>query len=217
MELEHIVKESISNQIVKEISSCMDGKTFHHHYHILFDLRTLLGQDKKTYTEIGTYCGGSASLMLHHHLNTTINCIDPLHVLKNQENILRSNINKFNLNNYTVNIHKRFSNDISFVNELKNNNFRTDILFIDGDHSYDAVIDDFSNYKDFVNAGGYIIFDDYLDYKHSPQVKPAVDLIVSTLDLNKYQIIGTIPNYHKSFDGGYNLDHLNEFIIKKNK
>jgi cephalosporin hydroxylase len=217
MDLEELVKNSNSNQIVKHISENMFGKTFHHHYHMLFDLRTLMGKDKIIYTEIGTFCGGSTSLMLHHPFNTEINCIDPLHVLTNQEQILRLNIEKFNTNNYNVNIYKKFSNDINFIKELKDKNFKTDILFIDGCHTYNGVLSDFHNYKNFVNEGGYIIFDGYLDYKYSPEVKPAIDFIVYKLDLNNYEVIGTIPNYHKSFDGGYNLDKLNEFIIRKKK
>ena len=34
-------------------------------------------------------------------------------------------------------------------------------MFIDGDHSYQAVFNDFYMYKDLVEVGGYIVFDDY--------------------------------------------------------
>jgi hypothetical protein len=135
--------ESNSNEIVKNISNTMFGKTFHHHYHILYDIRTLLGKEKKVYTEIGTFCGGSTSLMLHHDYETEINCIDPLHVLTNQLDILKKNIEKYNKNNYKVNIHQKYSNDINFLNKLSTDNFRTDILFIDGDHTYNGVLNDF--------------------------------------------------------------------------
>lgn len=94
--------------------------------------------------------------------------------------------------------------------------FKTDILFIDGDHSYQGVLYDFYNYEIFVNSGGYIIFDDYLDKIYSPDVKKAVDFIVSKLDTSKYEIIGSLPNYQKSFSNtNVEFTHLNEFIIKK--
>jgi hypothetical protein len=51
---------------------------------------------KKIYTEIESYCGGSACLMLQHDYETELNLIDPLHVLPNQSEILTKNILKFN-------------------------------------------------------------------------------------------------------------------------
>jgi predicted O-methyltransferase YrrM len=211
-----IIQKSDSNEIVKYVSSNMSGKTFHHHYHILYDIRTLLGESKKVYTEIGTYCGGSLSLMLHHTYDTDIYCIDPLHVLQNQEQYVNENISKFNKDNKKVSLYKNFSTDRHFHNHLVEQKFNTDILFIDGDHSYKGVLNDFYNYEIFVNSGGYIIFDDYLDYKYSPEVRKAVDFIVSKLDTTKYEIIGLIPNYKNSFvNDTKELIHLNEFVIKK--
>ena len=51
---------------------------------------------------------------------------------------------------------------------------------------------DFNNYKDLVKKGGYIIFDDYMDQIHSPEVKSAVDDIVNILNQEDYDIIGSI-------------------------
>jgi predicted O-methyltransferase YrrM len=44
---------------------------------------------------------------------------------------------------------------------LKNKKVQARLLFIDGNHSYDAVKKDFDNYFDLVLPGGVIIFDDY--------------------------------------------------------
>lgn len=213
--LSDIIQHSNSNDIVKDISNKMVGKTFHHHYHILYDIRTLLGETPKIYTEIGTYCGGSLCLMLQHNFNTDIYCIDPLHVLNNQEDILNSNIKKYNINNRNIEIYKEYSTDNKFINKLVEKNFKTDILFIDGDHSYAAVLNDFYQYEKFVNKGGFIVFDDYLDYKYSPDVRKAVDYIVNTLDKTQYNIIGTLPNYKNAFTNGAQFNYLNEFIIQK--
>jgi hypothetical protein len=64
---------------------------------------------------------------------------------------------------------------------------------------------------------GFIVFDDYLDYKYSPDVRKAVDYIATNLDKTYYNIIGTIPNYKNAFTNGYNeqFKYLNEFIIQK--
>ena len=62
-----------------------------------------------------------------------------------------------------------------------------------------------------VKNGGYIVIDDYNDYEFSPEVRPMVDHIISTLD--GYEIIGTLPNLFKA-DPESMLDG-NCFIIRK--
>jgi predicted O-methyltransferase YrrM len=209
------VSTSTSSNLVKKISETMEGSTMHHHYHILYDIRTLLGPEKKIYTEIGTYNGGSACLMLQHFFETDIYCIDPLHLDgRNSLQIVENNIKKFNKNNYKNKIYQKFSTDKTLITELDKLNFKTDILFIDGDHSYDGVKFDFENYEKYVNLGGYIIFDDYNDYKDSPDVKKYVDELVPTLDKSKYIIIGYLDNIQNAYDG-LNLKISNEFVIKK--
>ena len=54
-------------------------------------------------------------------------------------------------------------------------------VLIDGDHTYDGVKVDFELIKDFVEPGGYILFDDY-NTKHWPDVKTYVDEAVLTDD-----------------------------------
>jgi cephalosporin hydroxylase len=207
------IKNSQSANIVKYISSNMNGNTFHHHFHILYDIRTIMGPKKKVYTEIGTYHGGSASLMLQHPFDTEFNIIDPMVVGSNQYEIYDSNIKKFNKHNYQINFFKNYSTDYNLINRLTQSNFKTDILFIDGDHSYNGVIFDFEHFSPFVNVGGYIVFDDYLDHKYSPEVKGAVDHIVKNV-LDKYEIIGSLPNYQNAHTS-YPVGGLNEFVIKK--
>lgn len=48
-----------------------------------------------------------------------------------------------------------------------------DILFIDGDHSYDGVRQDYFGYRDLVRPGGLVIFHDILHHPGLPDV--AVD------------------------------------------
>lgn len=48
---------------------------------------------------------------------------------------------------------------VMFVRE-KLEGRKIDFLYIDGDHSYQAVLADFMNYRDLVATGGYIVFDD---------------------------------------------------------
>jgi predicted O-methyltransferase YrrM len=215
-EIEKIIYTSNSNLIVQYISNNMMGKTFHHHYHVLYDIRSLLGPSKKIYTEIGSYCGGSACLMLQHNYETEIHCIDPLHAISNQKDILSSNINKFNKHNYKINIYEKFSYDNEFIKQLEDSNFKTDILFIDGGHSYNDVMNDFYKFEKFVNPGGYIIFDDYLDNRHCPDVKHAVDNIILHLNSLKFENVGLVKNFQDSFTNmNCEMEYLNEYVVKK--
>lgn len=61
---------------------------------------------------------------------------------------------------------------------------KVNLLVIDGDHSYEGVKFDFENYFQFVEAGGYVIFDDY-NAKEWPGVQKFIDedLVTSYPDL----------------------------------
>jgi len=176
---------------VETISNQINNQTFHHHYHILYDIANSYPTNYTlNYVEIGCYAGGSACLMLQRE-NTNVFSID----LGNPINpdIVRQNVNKHNKHNNNYNYIKGSSHDLEIFNKLIEYIDEIDILFIDGDHSRDGVILDFEMYSKLVKNGGYIIFDDYNDYQYSPQVKPAVDNIVSNLK-NSYNIIGTVKN-----------------------
>jgi len=201
-------KESLD--LVVNISATMEGKTFHHHYHILYDIAKLYPDDYKlTYLEIGAYAGGSACLMMHRPNTTIISIdlgwpVDPEIVLKNVWN--------FNKHGNSYSYIKGNSSHIDTISRVKDIN--VDILFIDGDHSYFGVWNDFLNYSNLVKPNGYIVFDDYNDFEHSPMVKSAVDHIANQLH-NDYEIIGTFKNIHNA-KGLENTNQLgNCFVIKK--
>lgn len=205
------VKSSNSNDKLKEIIK--EIPSFHHHTHILYDVRHIISKEKVTYMEIGSYCGASAALVLSHPGKTVVHCIDPLNLPKShykgqhdQLTMLQNALKEYK----DVNIHQGYSQDTKILNEVKD--VKVDMLFIDGDHSYNGVRRDFNNYSPLVVSGGFIIFDDYLDAKHSPEVRKAVDDLVK--DLEGYEIIGSLPNYQNAYSG-IPKTHLNEFILYK--
>lgn len=204
-----VISQNSLNEVIK-ISNEINKQTFHHHYHILYDIATTYQSDYKlNYVEIGCYAGGSACLMLQRK-NTSVFSIDlgnPIH-----PSIVSENVNKLNKHNNNYNYIQGSSHDLSVFNKLSEYLTEIDILFIDGDHSFGGVIEDFKMYSKLVKTGGYIIFDDYNDYQHSPAVKPAVDSIVSNLK-NSYNIIGTIKNTLEARPA--ELIEGNCFIIQK--
>ena len=217
------ISKSNSLEILRKVNKIIPEKKFHEYTHILYDLRTILGEKEINYLEIGSYVGSSASLILHHNFKSNIYCVDPLKINDknrykgnlNHEQTLKKNLEINNIHNNNIKILKYFSNDKNLHNEIKD--LKIDILFIDGCHKYQSVINDFNNYKDKVNNGGFIIFDDYLDYKTCPEVKKAVDFIIENYNLDEYEIIGTLENIQHVISN-IPSNYSNEFILyKKNK
>ena len=217
------IKRNNSIMALRDINKSF-SKLFHEHTYVLYDLRTLLGEKTINYLEIGSYIGSSAALLLNHTFRSNIYCIDPLNLDKkhfngtlSQGKTLKKNLNRHNKNNYNIKIIKGFSNEKNTINKVKNIQF--DLFFIDGDHSYKVVKQDFYNYHNLVKKGGYIVFDDYLDYQYSPDVKLAVDDIVKEIKQNKlpYLVIGSLPNYLKAITQFNKIPtkFSNEFILYK--
>jgi len=212
-ELADEIKRSRSDKIVKSLSQTI--KTFHHHYHLLYDLRTMLGPEPKRYCEIGVYYGGSSTLMLKHPYETSITGIDVFQ-FGDQLETLTKTVQEQNVQNREVSFHKSSSQSLELVNKLKSLGHKVDLLFIDGDHSHNGVILDFELHSPFVNSGGFIVFDDYNDKDFSPEVKGAVDLIVQRIQNGEYpgfEVIGTLPNFLNVQPA--TITEYNEFIVRR--
>ena len=196
---------------LKQIIGAMEGKSFHHHYHVLYDLRNLVLKEIITYVEIGAYCGASASLMASHTRRTDVISLDLGSPIPPE--IPEKNVAKFKrpANNYTY--IQGSSYDKESIAKLKELVTEIDILFIDGDHSYHGVKADFEAYRDLVAAGGFVVFDDYLDWEHSAHVKHAVDEYIQRDLIPEFDVIGSLPNTSKAHPES--LKYSNVFILKK--
>lgn len=176
-----------SLELTQFISDSINNQTFHHHYHILYDLP--VESDKINYLEIGCYAGGSAILMLFRP-NTKVVSVD-LGTPISKKTVL-SNVSNNNPLENEFHYVEGNSSDGTVASRVKELMPQVDILFIDGDHRYQSVVNDFEIYSQLVIPNGYIVFDDYNDPEHSPEVQLAVDDIVKGLE--GYEIIGTIEN-----------------------
>ena len=206
-----ITKNSLD--ILKDISSKMEGKTFHYHTHILHDIRTNLGDSIKTYLEIGSYAGGSMSLMSSHVFPTKCYTVDLGYPMS--QDIVERNVSTFKNPNSSFKYFRGNSQDSKLIEIVRSEVKEIDILFVDGDHSRIGVLSDFAYYSDLVNPGGYIIFDDYLDYEFSPEVRGAVDEIVREMNSDEYEIIGSLK--YGLLNEFTQMDANSLFVIKKIK
>jgi predicted O-methyltransferase YrrM len=185
----------------------INNKTFHHHYYVLLDIANNI-KSEVNYLEIGCYAGGSASLMLSRD-KTNVISIDlgtPISKHEVLENIKLTNTKNNKYDYIEGDSQKQETKDA--VLKIRKT---FDILFIDGDHQYDAVIKDFNLYSPLVKSGGYIVFDDYNDHQYCPEVKKAVDELVKNLD--SYDIIGCLENKFGARPS--ELKEGNCFIIRK--
>lgn len=73
------------------------------------------------------------------------------------------------------------------------------LLHIDGNHARENVWMDFLMYERFVVPGGCVVFDDYIDDKYSPDVRPTVDKMLSLGLFSDYHVIGSVPEFENSY------------------
>jgi predicted O-methyltransferase YrrM len=208
--MDNFIPTKISLDILQHISNNMLGNTFHHHFHILYDLRSSISKEVINYVEIGAYCGASSCLMLNHPQQVNVTSIDIGTFTPGGVNTIHQNVEKFKLNHNKFELIVGDSHSSETLNTLKSKVSEIDILYIDGEHSYSSVIQDFNDYKDLVVSGGYIVFDDYLDT--NMQVKPAVDDIINLLN-NEFEVIGCINNTFSARPSDFIYN--NDFILKK--
>ena len=124
------------------------------------DLVSLIREKKpKTYVEIGTADGGTHYLIRKLCKSITLSvAIDT--DIRNQ--FLIDRITQTKSSHYILG----FSNHrktIRRINLIFNGTQTLDVLFIDGDHSYEGVKNDFKHYQSIVRPGGLIIFHDIVE------------------------------------------------------
>jgi len=187
----------------RNINKSIVGRVCHNRVVILNIICKLY--DIKNYLEIGVHNGASMSYVVSE--NKSKNCIgidlfedctghyvkDSITKQKSFDNISKNNINS------TIKLIQGNSTSKETINKLKEElkDNKIDLLFIDGDHSYNGVKNDFLNYYSFVNNNGLIVLDDYCN--KYPGIIKFVDESIN--NNNNFQILGIFDN--------------NELIIRK--
>lgn len=126
----------------------------------------------KTVVELGSWQGKSSTWIasaLKDRIDTMLYCVDTwagsadtgkpiLGIESNLLELFTENINNNNLMDHIKVIQMTTEKAAEFWRETMQRNI--DLLFIDADHSYDAVRRDFELWSSFVIPGGIIVFDD---------------------------------------------------------
>jgi hypothetical protein len=184
------IQEKIPPQFLmkrKEIS-------FHDHVKLLGNLTVICGDMQGDILEIGVWKGKSLSMM--HRLSENsrkVFGIDPLE-LPNQ-----ATEQSFYNESIYPEVKVIRSHSERAVSEFEKLSKNIAILHIDGGHLGKNVLLDFLLYEELVLPGGFIVFDDYTDYKHSPEVGPAVDLLRVGSFFKKFHIFGAVPGFENSY------------------
>ena len=168
--------------------------SFHDHVKLLGYLALECKDLDGDILEIGVWKGKSLALMDRlSSKSTKIFGIDPCEVA-GQEFELREFLNRL-VPEAKIIIdfsEKALLNFKDLTNKIK-------ILHIDGGHFEKNVWSDFLLYSKFVISRGYIVFDDYNDHFHSPEVKLAVDGMLNKNLFNDFEILGVLKQFSNSF------------------
>lgn len=199
MPLEYHKKKEI-NSLMAMINAAIQGRVCtSKHLHGLYLIKKFMGSSCKVYVETGSLFGGSLCLVMQDALPCTfvgIDLFDGYYGKKNDPisrtrvtlEKTRENIDMLNVHRHPYHLLQGSSYAQATIEKFRQLNMAIDLLFIDGDHSYQGVINDYVAYKDFMNPDGFIIFDNY----GQPNAWEEVETAVSDIPFEKdgFQEIG---------------------------
>lgn len=172
---------SAAKQLVDLIDNDMIGRVAlnkeHQATHVLYIIKELMGDNCNKVLDIGTLWGGSIMTMMQSSYKSYFVSIDffdgyyksltgfsedPVCGGTNTVASVDANIRRHNKHNHSYDLIEGSSHNskiVKKVHSILDNN--VDLLFIDGDHTKDGVIQDWNDYSKLVNSGGVVIFDDH--------------------------------------------------------
>lgn len=133
----------------------------------LYCLRKLIGNKHVNYLEVGVLHGGSMIMVIAQPYITHCVGVD---LFQENKNYIRKDlpcmartkkfIRNFNIYGNKFNLIQGDSTSDSVVEKVKSTINNVDVLYIDGNHSFEFAYKDFYNYAPLINKDGFIAFDD---------------------------------------------------------
>lgn len=140
--------------------------------------------------EIGSYEGCSAVFFLNYFKNSEITCIETFKGSDEHLKIDFATIKKNFLNNT-----KKFQKRIYLYEGTSENFFSSinlkkhyDLIYIDGSHHYEDVMQDANNSFNVLNKNGIIIFDDFLKRYYKDLTKDPILAVLNFINQHKKDI-----------------------------
>lgn len=170
MQIKEVIQKKYGSSI-EGIKGEIDNICLQQNSEELADVISFLLKENKQFTsflEIGAAAGGNARVFADFLKIKNIYIIDNnLH----PEHIYRSK----NLENLNVKEYIGDSQCLSAKEWARENEEIYDIIYIDGDHSYQGVLNDIENYKNLI-SNGYLIFHDHFA---CPEVNQALNTFIN--------------------------------------
>lgn len=211
---------SVSAEYVRNLSNRMVDKTFHHHFHIIWPILSLL--NATDYMQIGCYNYASLVTALQCVSLSRATAIDTFRGLETEKLVLKNIKEEVGDRCQHVDLVKGSSHDVVLIIRiyrklLENHHFKgLNFLFINEIHCLEGVSLDFFNFSPLVRPHGVIVFDGYADKNHFPFIRKKVDELVDSVS-SSYSIIGQPKNNAKAFGNNILTDESNEFLLSKRK
>lgn len=192
----------VSKLIPEKINNNIDGRVCMTNYlHSLYLIRVLMGSKPIKYLETGVFFGGSMLTAMQCKYPTKFVGVDffegyyqkpfdPKTKKSPTLNVVHKNIKRNNVHNHEYELIKGSSADDNVIKYVRDKYPKINLLFIDGDHSYDGVISDFYSYSDLVEKDGILIFDNY-----GCRGWPEVEVAVADCDLSGWNKIGRYGDF----------------------
>ncbi|MEG4838606.1 CmcI family methyltransferase [Microcoleus sp. B9-D4] len=183
-----------SNELKNKIEENIDGRCCHHKVIVLKFIRDFFANRIKRYLEIGVHNGTSMSYVLNSNIPIVaigVDLFEDTYGYYQQHDHInikqtKNNIKKNNPYNYQFTLIKGNAWDTNTFDQVEQTlqGEPVELLFIDGDHSYEGVKKDFTIYSPLVTSGGLIVLDDY-----EPRY-PGILKFVAEIDWNQYIVLG---------------------------
>jgi predicted O-methyltransferase YrrM len=188
----NLINYSINKEIKLKITNFYEntvffyGNLFISHALTIYNLINKLKKiDNQKYLEIGSFEGSSAIFFSRFLTNSNLTCVD---IWKGVEELSNTDF-KVVESNFDKNISKiKFNKIIKIKSEsevfFKNNKEKFSIIYLDGNHFFQNVINDIEQSWRILEVDGLLILDDYTwTYYNEPKQNPAYAI---NIFLNKY-------------------------------